>query len=63
MNRVLRHLGSDRDAEEVAGRVYNPDSWSFYKGRSGGWQERFTARNLARFNEQFGDLLEQYGYE
>ncbi|MEV4752927.1 hypothetical protein AB0K21_41840 [Streptosporangium sp. NPDC049248] len=63
VNRVLRHLGSDRDAEEVAGRVYNPDSWSFYKGRSGGWQERFTARNLARFNEQFGDLLEQYGYE
>jgi hypothetical protein len=63
VSRVLRHIGSDRDAEAVADRVYNPDSWSFYKGRSGGWQERFTPRNLARFTEQFGDILEQYGYE
>ncbi|MGW0809518.1 hypothetical protein [Nonomuraea sp. NPDC002799] len=63
VNRVLRHLGSGRDAEEVAGKVYNPDAWSFYKGRSGGWPERFTERNLARFTEQFGDLIQQYGYE
>nr|WP_062333238.1 hypothetical protein [Herbidospora sakaeratensis] len=63
VNRVLTHIGSGRDAEEVAGRVYNPDAWSFYKGRSGGWRERFTERNTARFTEQFGDLIEQYGYE
>jgi hypothetical protein len=63
VRRILRHVGSDRDPETVAGRVYNPDSWSFYRGRTGAWRERFTARNLARFTEQFGDLLEQYGYE
>ncbi|MDI6105180.1 hypothetical protein QLQ12_42005 [Actinoplanes sp. NEAU-A12] len=63
VSRVLHHVGSDLDAEEIAGKVYNPDSWSFYKGRSGGWRDRFSARNLARFNEQFGDILEQYGYE
>ncbi|MEU5553654.1 hypothetical protein ABZ738_28175 [Micromonospora sp. NPDC047793] len=63
IDRVLRHIGSNRDAEAVADKVYNPDSWSFYKGRSGGWRERFSERNLARFTEQFGDLLEQYDYE
>jgi hypothetical protein len=63
VDRVLRHIGSDRDAEAVAGRVYNPQSWSFFQGRSGGWQERFSTRNLDRFREQYGDLLEQYGYE
>jgi hypothetical protein len=63
VDRVLRHIGSDRDAEAVAGRVYNPQSWSFFQGRSGGWRERFSKRNLDRFREQYGDLLEQYGYE
>jgi hypothetical protein len=63
VGRILRHVGSDQDAEAVAARVYNPNSWSFYKGRSGGWRERFTKRNLARFNEQFGDILHLYGYE
>jgi hypothetical protein len=63
VDRVLRHVGSDQDAEAVADRVYNPDSWSFYQGRTGGWRERFTERNLARFTEQFGDILQQYGYE
>ncbi|WBB75723.1 hypothetical protein O7602_09550 [Micromonospora sp. WMMD1128] len=60
---VLRHIGSDSDAEAIADRVYNPDAWSFHQGRSGGWRDRFTARNLARFTEQFGDILQQYGYE
>jgi hypothetical protein len=63
VRRILRHVGSDRDAEAVADRMYNPDSWSFYQGRSGGWRERFTDRNLDRFAEQFGDILAQYGYE
>lgn len=62
VGRILDHVGSDRDAEAVADRIYNPESWSFYRGRSGGWQDHFTARNLARFTEQFGDILNQYGY-
>lgn len=63
VDRVLRHLNADLDAEAVADRIYNPDSWSFYRGRTGGWRERFTARNLAHFTERYGGLLEQYGYE
>ena len=62
MRRVLQHVGSDEDPERVADRVNNPDAWSFHQGRIGGWRERFTARNQARFTEQFGDILEQYGY-
>jgi hypothetical protein len=62
VSRVLEHVGSGEDPERVAHRVYNPESWSFHQGRIGGWRELFTERNLARFAEQFGDILEQYGY-
>ena len=63
VRRVLEHVGADQDAEAVADRVYNPDAWSFYQGRKGGWADRFDDRTLARFTEQFGDILSQYGYE
>lgn len=62
VRRVLAHIGADRDAEAIAERVYNPHAWSFYKGRSGGWRDRFTQRNLDRLTEQFSDVLDQYGY-
>ncbi|MEU9301685.1 hypothetical protein [Streptomyces sp. NPDC048269] len=63
LSRLLTHISSGEDPEEVADKIYNQDSWSFFRGRSGAWREHFTANNTARFNEQFGDLLEQYGYE
>ncbi|GIE36594.1 hypothetical protein Ait01nite_096390 [Actinoplanes italicus] len=63
VNRVLTHLGSGRDPEKVAAKVYNPESWSFHRGRTGAWRERFTARNIAHFKERYGSLLELYGYE
>ncbi|MFE9632481.1 hypothetical protein [Streptomyces sp. NPDC006463] len=63
LGRLLTHIGSGEDPEQVADKIYNQDSWSFFRGRSGAWREHFTANNVARFNEQFGDLLEQYGYE
>ncbi|MDT0379882.1 hypothetical protein RM572_14040 [Streptomyces sp. DSM 42041] len=62
LSRILTHLSSDIDAEEIVDRIYNESSWSFFKGRSGAWQEHFTDRNAERFREQFGDLVEQYGY-
>ncbi|UJW29932.1 sulfotransferase domain-containing protein [Saccharothrix sp. AJ9571] len=63
LDRLLRHIDSPLDAEEVAAKVYNPDSWSFFRGKTGTWRERFTDRNLAHFNEVFGDTLAQFGYE
>jgi hypothetical protein len=62
VDRLLRHIGSPADAEQVADRVYNPDSWSFFRGTTGAWREKFSKRNERRFAEQFGDILEQYGY-
>ncbi|MEV0224552.1 hypothetical protein [Streptomyces sp. NPDC050704] len=61
---VLRHVGAeDRDAEAIADRIYNPDAWSFHKGKTGSWREVFTRENIALFNDLYGDVLEQYGYE
>lgn len=61
--RLIDHISSDNDAEKIAGRVYNPESWSFFRGKCGTWREKFTDRNIAVFNERFGDVLSQYGYE
>ncbi|HEY1616333.1 MAG TPA: hypothetical protein VGG25_01880 [Streptosporangiaceae bacterium] len=60
---LLTHIGSDADPEKVADDLYDQGSWSFFRGRTGTWREFFTERNEARFNERFGDLLAQYGYE
>lgn len=63
VDRLLRHIGSKQDAERVADRIYDPDSWSFFRGRAGTWREKFSERNIAAFNEYYGDVLAQYGYE
>jgi hypothetical protein len=63
VSRLVRHIDCDADPREIAARVYDPGSWSFHQGRIGAWRDHFTERNLARFREQFGDILEQYGYE
>jgi hypothetical protein len=61
--RIIRHIGSGQNPESVVDEVYDQDSWTFHKGRTQAWQTRFTARNLDRYRERFGDLLEQYGYQ
>ena len=62
VGRLMRHLDCPGDPGAVAERVYDPGSWSFHQGRTGAWQDHFTERNLARFRERHGDILEQYGY-
>jgi len=62
VTRILEHVRCDRDPAEVAAKVYNPSSWSFFKGKVGGWRDVFTERNLAHFRAEFGDVLTQYGY-
>ncbi|MFF2079064.1 hypothetical protein ACFVXG_30470 [Kitasatospora sp. NPDC058162] len=64
VGRVLQHVGAgDQDAEKIADRIYNTDSWSFHKGGTGGWREAFSPANEKLFNELYGDVLAQYGYE
>lgn len=62
LQRLLRHVDADRDPERVGDTVYDRDSWSFYRGKSGAWREVFSDANQRRFHMQFGDVLEQYGY-
>ncbi|HEY5835765.1 hypothetical protein [Streptomyces sp.] len=64
VERVLAHVGAkEADAEQIADRIYNTDSWSFHTGRTGGWRKAFSEANTKLFNERYGDILEQYGYE
>lgn len=63
LSRMVAHLGSDVDPEKTVDSIYDEGSWSFFQGRSGAWRDHFSERNIARFKEQFGDLLERYGYE
>ncbi len=62
VRRVMEHVGADGDPEAYADVVYNPDSWSFHRGRTGRWRDEFTARNLRHFYERYGDICEQLGY-
>jgi hypothetical protein len=63
VERILRHLGADVGPDDIAGQLYNTSSWSFHKGRTGAWREAFSSANLREFYRQYGDILEQFGYE
>jgi hypothetical protein len=60
--RVMRHLGIDGDAREVAARLYRRDSFTFFHGRIGAWQQAFTREHRRAFRREFADLPELYGY-
>jgi hypothetical protein len=47
----------------VAGKLFNRDSFSFFKGQIGGWREAFTQEHWRLASERFGDVLPLYGYE
>jgi hypothetical protein len=63
VRRILRHLGCDRDPDDIAEQLYNPGSWSFHKGRTGAWKDAFSSANLRELYRQYGDIIEQFGYE
>jgi hypothetical protein len=63
VGRLLRHIGDETDPQVVVDKIYNPNSWSFFKGSTGSWRDVFSKRNEDRFRERYGDILEQYGYE
>jgi hypothetical protein len=63
VTRILEFLGIDEDPAVIASKLYNTDSFTFYKGRIGAWREAFTARHESLFNERFGHILADYGYE
>jgi hypothetical protein len=64
LERVIEFLGiTDATPEDVAGKLFNRDSFSFFKGQIGGWREAFTQEHWRLASERFGDVLPLYGYE
>jgi hypothetical protein len=47
---------------DVAGGLFNPDVFSFYRGQIGGWREAFTPELRRLADDRLGDLLRLYGY-
>jgi hypothetical protein len=62
--RILEFLGiSDTSPADIAGRLFNPEVFSFYRGQIGGWRDAFTAEHQRLAQARFGDVLRLYGYE
>ncbi|HEY2575278.1 MAG TPA: sulfotransferase domain-containing protein [Streptosporangiaceae bacterium] len=64
LTRIFDFLGvTDADTRDVAGQLFNPEVFSFYKGQIGGWRTAFTPEHRRLALERFGDVLRLYGYE
>jgi hypothetical protein len=64
LDRIFEFLGvSGTRPAEVAGGLFNPDVFSFYRGQIGGWREAFTPELRRLADSRLGDLLDLYGYE
>lgn len=60
--RVMGHLGIDGSSQAVAERLFRRDSFTFFRGRIGGWRQTFGEHHRRAFRQAFADLPEQYGY-
>jgi hypothetical protein len=64
LDRVFEFLGvSGTVPAGVAGSLFNPEVFSFYRGQIGGWREAFTPELRRLADGRLGDLLDLYGYE
>ena len=64
LTKILDFLGvAGIDPRDVAGRLFNPEVFSFYRGQIGGWRTAFTPEHQRLASETFGDVLRLYGYE
>jgi hypothetical protein len=64
LERIFKFLGvTDVKSADVTARLYNPDSWTFYRGQIGGWRKVFTPELQRLADEQLGDLIKDYGYQ
>jgi hypothetical protein len=62
VNQVMRHVGVERAAAEVAGKIFDRSVRVFRKGQIGSWREEWQADHRAAFNARYRSLLEMYGY-
>jgi hypothetical protein len=63
LSRILGFLGvADATPADVAGRLFNPEAFSFYRGQIGGWREDFGPQHKKLAAARFGEALPLYGY-
>lgn len=62
VSRVLRFLGLEGDAQQIASRLYDPSQRTFHHGDPDRWSEIYTPNLLRRFESRYGHLLDTYGY-
>ncbi len=60
--RLLRHLGIDANAPQVASRLYDPSQRTFHRGTADGWKQVYTQEQLERFESRYGHLLDIFCY-
>jgi hypothetical protein len=61
--RLIDFLGAtSRSPEDLAGALYNPQAFSFFRGQVGTWREDFTAANRSLAQDRLGEVLALYGY-
>ena len=62
--RVFEFLGiTGVEPAEVAGRLFNPEVFSFSRGQIGGWREAYPPELQPLVQDRFGAVLQAYGYE
>jgi hypothetical protein len=62
--RVFEFLGvRGTEPADVAGGLFNPEVFSFYRGQIGAWREAFTPGLQRLASSRLRDLLEIYGYQ
>ena len=62
LTRILSFLGVTQTPGDLAGRLFNPEAFSFYRGQIGGWREDFSAQHKKLAEARFGEALSHYGY-
>ena len=62
VTRVVEFLGVQTDLENVLPRLYNRNSFSFFKGQTQAWRDVFTPYHRSLAEKRFGELLPLYGY-
>jgi hypothetical protein len=64
LRRIFEFLGvNSTEPSDVAGSLFNPDVFTFYRGQIGGWRQAFTPELRRLADIRLGDLLDLYGYQ
>jgi hypothetical protein len=62
--RIIDFLGVTAPSpEDVAGKLFNRDTFSFYRGQIGAWRDAFSAEHHRMAQDRLGEVLSLYGYK